>query len=156
MKLKVGDKASEFTLPDQEGKSHELSGYQGEWVLLYFYPKDDTAGCTKEACMIRDELPNFKTLGVRVLGVSVDSVLSHKKFAEKYGLPFTLLADTEKQVVNEYNVWGTKKFMGREYDGTFRTSFLINPEGEIVKIYEGVKPELHAREVLEDLKQFKK
>ncbi|MBI4127755.1 MAG: thioredoxin-dependent thiol peroxidase [Parcubacteria group bacterium] len=148
---KVGDKALEFSLPDQEGKEHSLSDYKGRWVLLYFYPKDATPGCTKEACAIRDRFPQFQKRGITVLGVSVDSVQSHERFATKYQLPFLLLADREKTVVKRYGVWGAKKFMGREYRGTKRTSLLINPEGAIVKIYENVKPEMHAEEVLADL-----
>lgn len=147
----AGTKAPDFTLPDQGGKEHALSDYRGKWVLLYFYPKDDTPGCTKEACAIRDHYPAFGKLKATVFGVSVDTVAKHKKFADKYDLPFTLLADTEKQVVNAYGVWGKKKFMGREYMGIFRNSFLINPQGNIAKIYEQVKPEQHAEEVLADL-----
>ena len=131
---------------------HTLSQYRGQWVLLYFYPKDDTEGCTKEACAIRDDFPNFESLRVKVLGVSVDSVASHKKFADKYSLPFILLADEEKKVVALYGVWGLKKFMGREYMGTNRTSFLINPEGRIAKTYEKVQPAVHAQQVLDDLR----
>jgi peroxiredoxin Q/BCP len=149
---KIGTKAPAFSLSDQDGKVHALKDYVGQWVLLYFYPKDDTPGCTKEACSIRDEFPRFKKLNAKVFGVSVDSVKSHKKFEEKYDLPFTLLADGDKKVVEKYGVWGTKKFMGREYLGTMRTSFLINPEGKIAKIYEQVKPEVHAEEVLVDIK----
>jgi peroxiredoxin Q/BCP len=148
--------APDFTLFDQDGKKHTLSHHRGAWVLLYFYPKDDTPGCTKEACMIRDALPSFGKLQAKVFGVSVDSVKSHKKFSEKYELPFTLLADEDKKIVHLYGVWSKKKFMGREYMGTLRTSFLINPEGRIVKVYEGVKPEIHAEEVLKDLKEFAK
>ena len=148
--------APDFTLPDQNGNMHSLSDYQSQWVLLYFYPKDDTAGCTKEACAIRDSFPNFRKLKINVLGVSVDSVKSHKKFEEKYELPFTLLADEEKKVVNLYGVWGDKKFMGREYKGTLRTSFLIDPKGRIAKIYENVKPEVHAEKVLNDLLEIVK
>ena len=151
--FELGSKAPDFALPDQNGKLHTLSGYRGRWVLLYFYPKDDTPGCTKEACTIRDSFPHFETLNAVVLGVSVDSVASHKKFAEKYHLPFTLLADEHKKVVNLYKVWAKKQFMGREYDGTLRTSFLIDPEGDIVKIYHEVHPEKHAAEVLRDLKE---
>lgn len=146
-----GTPAPDFTLFDQDGSAHTLSAYQGKRVLLYFYPKDDTPGCTKEACMLRDALPDFTKLDAVVFGVSVDSVKSHKKFAEKYGLPFTLLADEGKEVVNAYGVWGKKKMMGREYDGIFRTSFLIAPDGSILKVYENVKPELHAAQVLADL-----
>src|SRR6185437_10167297 len=152
MTLKIGQTAPEFALPDQEEKMHTLKDYRGQWVLLYFYPKDDTTGCTKEACAIRDEFPNFKKLKIKVLGLSVDSVASHKKFEKKYDLPFTLLSDEKKKIVKQYGVWGKKKFMGREYEGTFRTSFLIDPEGKIAKIYEGVDPVSHAEEVLADLK----
>src|SRR5580700_9643078 len=148
---KLNSPAPDFTLPDQDGKEHTLSHHRGDWVLLYFYPKDDTPGCTKQACMLRDALPAFGKLKAKVFGVSVDSVASHKKFAEKYELPFTLLADEDKKVVQLYGVWGKKKMMGKEYEGTMRTSFLINPEGNIAKIYENVKPETHAEEVLEDL-----
>ncbi len=151
MLLKQDSVAPDFTLPDQDGKNHTLSHHRGQWVLLYFYPKDDTPGCTKEACAIRDNFPDFGKLNVKVFGVSVDSVLSHKRFSEKYKLPFTLLADPEKKVVNLYGVWGRKKFMGREYDGTLRTSFLVDPKGKISKIYENVRPEAHAEEVLGDL-----
>ena len=140
-------------MPDQDGKKHSLSDYGGKWVLVYFYPKDDTPGCTKEACAIRDDIPRFDKLKVKVLGISVDSVKSHKKFAEKYDLPFTLLADEKKEVVKKYNVWQKKEFMGKEYMGTVRTSFLIDPAGKIAKIYEAVKPETHAEEVLSDLKK---
>ena len=151
---KANSIAPDFTLLDQDAKEHSLSDYKGQWVLLYFYPKDDTPGCTKEACAIRDAFPNFGKLNVKVLGVSVDSIASHKKFAEKYGLPFTLLADTDKKVVDLYGVWAKKKFMGKEYDGTLRTSFLINSDGKIAKTYKGVKPEIHAEEVLGDLRKL--
>lgn len=149
--LTTGLPAPDFTLSDQDGVTHTLSSYKGKRVLIYFYPKDDTPGCTKQACAIRDADPDFKKLNVVVLGVSADSVKSHKKFAEKYGLAFPLLADEDKTVVQAYGVWGRKKFMGREYDGIFRTSFLISPEGVIEKVYENVKPEKHADEVLIDL-----
>ena len=140
MILKVGQTAPEVTLQDQGGIERSLKEYRGVWVLLYFYPKDDTPGCTKEACAIRDDFPDFGAQKARVLGVSTDSVASHKKFAEKYSLPFTLLADEKKEVVGLYGV-------------SLRTSFLINPEGVIAKIYENVKPEVHAKEVLQDLRQ---
>lgn len=149
-----GNTAPDFSLLDQDEKPHTLSNYRGRWVLLYFYPKDDTPGCTKEACMLRDTFPRFENVHADVFGVSKDSVASHKKFAEKYNLPFPLLADTEGAVVNAYGVWGKKKMMGREYDGIFRTSFLIDPDGVIKKVYESVKPEIHAEQVLEDLKAF--
>jgi len=149
---KIGAKAPDFTLPDENGKKHSLSDYKGKWVLLYFYPKDDTTGCTKEACVIRDNLPDFLDANADVLGVSVDSVASHKKFGGKYDLNFPILADENKEVVKKYGVWGKKTFMGRGYTGTNRVSFLINPEGKIFKIYDKVKPALHAEEVLADLK----
>ncbi len=151
---KVGTKAPAFSLLDQDGKTHSLKNYEGEWVLLYFYPKDDTAGCTAEACGFRDNLPKFKKGNMAVLGVSVDPVKSHRKFADKYRLPFTLLADEQKEVVAKYGVWQEKKFMGKTYMGTVRTSFLIDPLGKIVKVYEKVKPETHPAEVLADLKTF--
>lgn len=147
-------KAPAFELPDQNGKMHALSDYKGSWVLIYFYPKDDTPGCTKEACMIRDNFPSFKKLDIAVLGISTDSVKSHAKFAEKYELPFTLLADEEKKVVEDYGVWGEKKFMGRTYNGTKRMSFLVNPKGMIAKVYEVVRPAEHAEEVLADIKEL--
>lgn len=156
MKLTIGEKAPDFEVEDQSGETQSLKQYKGQWVLLYFYPKDDTPGCTKEACAFRDNFPAFKKLKAVVLGVSVDALTKHKKFIEKYQLPFTLLADTEKKVVEAYGVWGKKKFMGREYLGTFRTSFLIDPVGKIAKIYEDVKPEQHAEEVLEDIKTLAK
>jgi len=152
--LKVGEKAPAFTLPDQEGKMHSLKNYEGKWVLIYFYPKDDTPGCTKEACAIRDEFPVFTLLNAEVFGVSVDSSKSHAKFAKKYDLPFTLLADEDKKMVKEYEVWGKNKFMGREYMEIARTSFLIDTKGNIVKIYENVKPEAHAIDVLGDIKKL--
>lgn len=156
MTLKTNQKAPDFTRPDQDGANHSLSDYKGQWMLIYFYPKDDTSGCTKEACQIRDNFPAFKKLGIKVLGVSVDSVKSHEKFAKKYELPFTLLADEDKSLVTLYGVWGEKKFMGRTYMGTKRMSFLIDPEGKIAKIYEKVKPDVHAEEVLADIKQSMK
>jgi peroxiredoxin Q/BCP len=150
MSLKAGRKAPDFTLPDQHGDKHKLSTYKGQWVLIYFYPKDDTPGCTKEACAIRDNWSGFKRLKMQVFGISTDPVKKHAKFVDKYDLPFTLLADEEKKVVNKYGVWGLKKFMGREYEGTFRHSFLIDPDGKISKVYEKVKPAEHAEEVLAD------
>lgn len=156
MKLKITTEAPNFTLPDQHGKIHTLSNYKGKWVLLYFYPKDDTPGCTKEACGIRDNFPKFKKLSAVVFGVSADSTHKHKKFVDKYDLPFTLLSDENKEVIKQYGVWAKKKFMGREYMGILRTSFLIDPKGKIAKIYENVKPDIHAEEVLKDLQGFQK
>jgi peroxiredoxin Q/BCP len=153
-KLRVGDLAPDFTLPDQTGEKRQLSDFRGRWVVLYFYPRDNTPGCTKEACGFRDLFPKFQRRKVAVLGVSTDSVRSHQKFAEKYALPFPLLADEEKTVVRAYGVWGEKTFMGRRTMGTHRISFLIDPDGRIAKIYEKVKPETHAEEVLRDLAEL--
>lgn len=153
---KKGTKAKNFTLPDQEGQPHALKEYAGKWVVLYFYPKDDTPGCTVEACQFRDNFPKFKRSKAVVLGVSADAVKKHAKFVTKYELPFTLLADEEKKVVELYGVWAKKKFMGREYMGILRTSFLIAPDGKIAKVYEDVKPSEHALEVLRDIKELSK
>lgn len=152
--VKVGALSPDFTLMDQRGREHTLSDYRGQWVALYFYPKDDTSGCTKEACVIRDDFAQFAKLRARVFGVSVDSVKSHALFAKKYNLPFSLLADEKKEVVKKYGVWQEKKIMGREYMGTVRTSFLIDPRGKIAKIYKKVEPAIHAAELLRDLASF--
>lgn len=151
MQLKERQLAPNFVLPDQNGKRYSLSEYRGNWVLIYFYPKDDTPGCTKEACLIRDNFPKFKKLKAKVFGISVDSIKSHAKFTKKYKLPFTILADEDKKVVKKYGVWSKKKFMGKEYMGTLRTSFLIDQSGKIAKIYEKINPEVHVEEVLSDL-----
>ena len=143
--------APEFSLLDQNGHPCALADFLGKWVVLYFYPKDDTPGCTKEACGFRDGFARFKRRGVVVLGISADSVKKHAKFVEKYELPFLLLADEQKTVVEQYGVWVKKKFMGREYMGILRTTFLIDPAGKIAKIYENVKPEGHAEEVLAEV-----
>jgi thioredoxin-dependent peroxiredoxin len=149
--LTVNTKAPAFSLEDQTGKKHKLSDYLGQWVLVYFYPKDDTPGCTKEACGIRDSWADFKKRKIVVLGISADSVESHKKFVKKYDLPFTLLADPEKIVLKAYGVWVKKKMMGKEYMGINRMSFLIDSKGKIAKVYDKVKPEIHAQEILKDL-----
>lgn len=154
--IEVGKKAPSFTLKDQNGKSHKLSDYKDSFVLIYFYPKDDTPGCTKEACSIRDNFPSFKKLDITVLGISADSEKSHKKFEEKYALPFTLLSDPDHSVAESFGAWGKKKFMGREYDGIFRVSFLIGKDGKVVKVYDNVKPDQHAEEVLTDLQALTK
>jgi len=147
-------KAPDFKLPDQEGKNHSLSDYLGWWLVLYFYPKDFTPGCTKEACAFRDASQEFDKRGVKIVGISKDTVALHKKFAEKYHLSFPLLADPEHQVIEAYGAWGKKKFMGREFFGTLRSTFLINPEGEIVKEYKNVNPTTHSSEILQDLEKF--
>ena len=155
MTLSPGNAAPGFSLADQNGNVHTLAQYTGKWVLVYFYPRDDTPGCTKEACALRDNFPEFEKLDIVVVGISTDSVKSHDKFAKKYELPFTLLADESKEVVESYGVWGPKKFMGREFLGTHRTSFLIAPDGKVAKVYEKVKPDAHAAQVLADLAELK-
>jgi len=150
-KIGVGDLAPAFSLPDQNGKVRTSEEYLGKWLLIYFYPKDNTPGCTTEACVIRDAWGEFKKTGAEVVGVSTDSIESHKKFGEKHSLPFTLLSDSDKKVVEEYGVWAMKSFMGKSFFGTRRTSFLISPDGKIAKIYENVKPAEHAEEVLRDI-----
>jgi peroxiredoxin Q/BCP len=150
--VKIGQKAPAFSLADQDGNTHALKDYKGKKVLLYFYPKDDTPGCTTEACNFRDGYKEFQKMGLVILGVSKDSVKSHKKFAEKFTLPFALLSDESTEVSQAYGVWGLKKFMGREHMGITRSSFLIDEEGKIAKIYETVKPADHAMEVKGDLK----
>lgn len=145
--LDIGTQAPDFKLPDHEGTSHKLSDYRDSWVLLYFYPKDDTPGCTKEACTLRDTALDYEEANIIVLGVSADNEMSHEKFISKYQLPFTLLSDPEKKVINLY---GAKNNLGM----TKRISYLIGPEGMIEKAYANVKPELHADEVLEDVKQL--
>jgi peroxiredoxin Q/BCP len=148
LKLKEGAKAPPFTAATSGGGKVSLSDYIGRNVILYFYPKDDTPGCTKEACAFRDHFADFKKKGAVVLGVSTDPVKSHDKFVEKFKLPFTLLADDDKKIVEAYGVWGEKMFMGRKYMGTHRVTFLIGPDGKIRKIWPTVKPEEHAEEVL--------
>jgi peroxiredoxin Q/BCP len=148
LKLKEGDAAPDFSVATNGGGKISLAGFKGKNVILYFYPKDDTPGCTKEACAFRDHFADFRKKGAVVLGVSTDPVKSHDNFAEKFKLPFTLLADEDKKIVEAYGVWGEKSFMGRKYLGTHRVTFLIGPDGCIKKIWPQVKPEEHAAEVL--------
>lgn len=147
--LKEGTTAPAFTTKDAEGDTVRLKDFRGQKVVLYFYPKDDTPGCTKEACSFRDAFSKFKKRGIQVFGVSPDGEASHKKFAAKYKLPFTLLADTDHAISDTYGVYGQKKFMGRTYMGVNRTTFLIDEKGKIKKVFKKVKPEEHAGEVLE-------
>jgi peroxiredoxin Q/BCP len=146
--LKEGDKAPEFSAAASGGGTISLADFRGRNVILYFYPKDDTPGCTKEACAFRDEFAAFKKQGAVILGVSTDPVKAHDKFTDKFKLPFPLLADVDKKIVEAYGVWGEKTFMGRKYLGTYRVTFLIGPDGRIKKIWPLVKPEEHAAEVL--------
>lgn len=148
LSLKVGDPAPAFTAIATDGSTVTLAALKGKPVILYFYPKDDTPGCTKEACAFRDSYAAFQKKGAVVLGVSTDPVKAHVKFTEKFKLPFPLLADEDKAIVTAYGVWGEKSFMGRKYQGTFRVTFLIGADGRIKHIWPTVKPEEHAAEVL--------
>ena len=151
MPIKKGTVAPDFELLDDDGTPRRLSDFRGKPVLLYFYPKDDTPGCTTEACNFRDDYSAYEKAGVTILGVSPDTVKSHAKFKGKFNLPFPLLADEEHRVCEMYGVWALKKYMGREYMGVLRTTFLIDAEGRIVKVYENVKPADHSANVLAEL-----
>lgn len=146
--LNEGDAAPDFTAKDQDGNDVKLSDFRGQKVVLYFYPKDDTPGCTKEACSFRDANDIYAEKGIKVFGVSTDSEKAHQKFISKYSLPFTLLADTEKKLVNDYGVYAEKSLYGRKYMGVNRTTFLIDEDGKIVKIFKKVNVSEHAQEVL--------
>jgi thioredoxin-dependent peroxiredoxin len=150
--LKIGRKAPAFSLLDQDSQTHTLKQYLGQWTLIYFYPKDDTPGCTKEACMIAEVYKDFKRMKVQVLGVSKDTPKSHKKFAEKYSLPFTLLSDPTMEMMDKYGAFVVKKMYGKEVRGTNRISYLIGRDGKIAKVYPEVDPATHALESLKDLK----
>ena len=147
--LEVGDKAPAFRAKDQEGETVSLSDFKGKKLVLYFYPKDDTPGCTKEACSFRDGWSKFKKRGIAVLGVSTDDEKSHRKFADKFSLPFPLLADPEKKIVTDYGVWGEKSMYGRKYMGTHRVTYVIDEKGKIAAVWPKVKPDGHADEILE-------
>lgn len=149
--IEIGKKAPDFTLTDQDGNLHRLSDYKGKKLVLYFYPKDDTPGCTKEACSFRDNFSAFKKRGIEVLGVSVDDESSHTRFREKFKLPFNLLADIDKDVVEKYGVWVEKNMYGKKHWGIARKTFLIDEEGKICHIFNKVNTEIHADEVLEKL-----
>lgn len=144
-------KAIDFSLPDQNEQIHTLGDYRGKYLLIYFYPKDDTPGCTKEACNFRDGIHQFTERGIEIVGISKDSVASHKKFADKYKLNFTLLSDSEHKVIEEYGAWGIKKFMGKKFNGVKRNTYLVNPDGEIIKTYENVNPLSHFEIIIKDL-----
>lgn len=151
MPLNIGDIAPDFTLPDAQGNLICLSALKGKRVVLYFYPRDNTPGCTKEACGFRDSYPAYQEKDLVILGISTDTAKSHDKFATKYELPFPLLCDTDAAVATAYESYGLKKFMGKEFMGVHRTTFVIGPDGKIEKIYKKVKPESHAAEILADL-----
>ena len=152
--LKEGASAPAFTLPDQNGKHHSLKDFKGQWVVLYFYPKDMTPGCTTEACNFRDEFPAFEKLNAFILGVSKDSVQRHDKFAQKYELPFTLLSDEKGDMINAYGAWKEKSMYGRTFMGILRSTYLIDPQGKIARVYAKVKVKEHAAEILADLDEL--
>ena len=149
MALQQGDQAPAFTTTDQDGNTVSLKDFKGKKVVLYFYPKDNTETCTKEACNLRDNYAALKKKGIVVLGVSTDNAKSHKKFEKKYALPFTLLVDEDKKIVNSYGIWQEKKFMVRTYMGTLRTTFLINEKGKIDHIIDKVESKNHAAQIME-------
>jgi thioredoxin-dependent peroxiredoxin len=151
MPIAAGIPAPDFQLMDDTNTPRKLSDYRGQNVILYFYPKDDTPGCTKEACNFRDDYSAYEKAGVAILGVSPDSVESHVRFKKKYQLQFPLLADEGHKVCDLYQVWGPKKFLGKEYEGVLRTTFLIDENGNIVKVFENVRPAEHSTELLEAL-----
>jgi len=148
---RVGAPAPEFALHDDHGKLVRLADFRGRPVVLYFYPKDDTPGCTTEACGFRDGFAEYARNAIQVLGISPDSVQSHAKFRDKFSLPFPLLADEGHGVASAYGVWGPKTFMGRTYEGVLRTTFLVGPDGRLLRIYENVKPDGHSAQILTDL-----
>ena len=152
MPISAGISAPEFNLLDDTNTPHRLSDFRGQPVILYFYPADDTPGCTKEACNFRDDYSAYQAAGVTILGVSPDSVESHVKFKNKFQLPFPLLADDDHKVCDLYGVWGPKKFMGKSYEGVLRTTFLIDSQGSIAQVFENVRPAEHSVEVLAALK----
>jgi peroxiredoxin Q/BCP len=152
MPIAAGTIAPDFALPDETGTVRRLADYRGTPLVLYFYPKDDTPGCTTEACNFRDDYSQYRQVGAVILGVSPDAPKKHTQFKEKFSLPFTLLADEDHAVCEAYGVWGRKKYMGKEYDGVFRTTFLIDAEGVIARVFENVKPDGHSLEVLESLR----
>jgi len=152
MPISVGIPAPDFNLLDDTNTPRQLSDFRGQPVILYFYPADDTPGCTKEACNFRDDYSAYQNTGVTILGVSPDSVKSHVKFKNKFQLPFPLLADEDHKICNLYEVWGPKKFMGKSYEGVLRTTFLIDSQGNIARVFENVRPAEHSAEVLAALK----
>lgn len=146
--LKEGDQAPNFSVKDQDGKTHTLKDYNGKKLVLFFYPKASTPGCTAEACNLRDNWKTFQEKGYEILGVSADTAKRQENFKNKYELPFPLLADEDKEVIEAYGVWGPKKFMGKEYDGIHRTTFIIDEEGKIAEVISKVKTKAHAEQIL--------
>ncbi|WP_404790838.1 thioredoxin-dependent thiol peroxidase [Altericista sp. CCNU0014] len=154
MSIQIGFPAPTFTLNDARGEPISLSDFLGQWVILYFYPKDNTPGCNKEACGFRDRYDAFTAQNIKVLGVSPDGELSHQKFIRKFDLPFTLLCDPDATVAKAYESYGPKQFMGKSYEGVLRQTFVIDPKGNLAKIYRKVKPEPHAQELLGDIAEL--
>lgn len=148
--LKSGDKAPEFTAEDHQGKEISLKNFKGKKVILFFYPKADTPGCTAEACNLRDNFNTLRKAGFELIGVSADPLKKQAGFAEKYNFPFPLIPDTGKEIINKYGVWGPKKFMGREYDGIHRTTFVISEEGKIEKVFDKVKTKTHSEQIMSE------
>lgn len=156
MELKIGDIAPNFRLQNQDGIEVSLKDYVGSFIVLYFYPKDKTKGCTQEACDFRDNMKIISSLGATIIGVSPDSIKSHKSFIEKDSLNFTLLSDSNKEVLESYNAWGLKKLYGKEYYGVLRSTYIISPSGKIEYIWKNVKVNGHAQEVMDKLKELSK
>lgn len=154
MELKINDSAPLFSLPNQDNAEIALQDFQGNWVVVYFYPKDKTPGCTMEACDFRDKMESFNAMGVVVLGISPDSAKAHQSFIAKESLNFTLLSDTQKSALKNYGAWGLKKLYGKEYEGVIRSTFLINPQGKIAYIWKNVKVKGHIEEVFAKLKEL--
>lgn len=154
MPLPSGTLAPDFILPDENGVPRRLSEFRGQPLVLYFYPKDDTPGCTVEACGFRDDYTEYLRAGILVIGISPDSPASHARFKQKHRLPFSLLADEDHKVCEQYGVWGKKRFMGRNYEGVLRTTFVIDRQGQIVKVFEDVRPAEHSAEVLAAIREL--
>ena len=152
MVLSAGLEAPQFELKDGEGNVLTSQDFLGQTIVVYFYPKDETPGCTKEACSFRDSYADFKEAGVEIIGISPDSEKSHSRFIQKHELPFVLLSDPEHEICEAFEVWGPKKYMGREYEGVYRTTFIIGPDGIIKHVFENVKPEDHSQEVLAEVR----
>lgn len=153
--LEAGSMVPKFSLPDQNGKTHNITDYKGKWVILYFYPKDLTPGCTTEACNFQEALPDFNSIDAVIFGISKDSADRHKKFADKYNLQFSLLSDEKSDVCEQFGVWQKKSMYGKEYMGIVRSTFLINSEGKIAKVYPKVNVKEHHAEILNDLKELR-
>ncbi|OCR17926.1 thioredoxin-dependent thiol peroxidase [Helicobacter pullorum] len=154
MELQIGDKAPNFSLPNQDNAEISLQDFRGSWVVLYFYPKDKTPGCTQEACDFRDNLANLSGLNAVVLGVSPDSVKTHQSFIDKESLNFTLLSDTDKKALKSYGAWGLKKLYGKEYEGVIRSTFVIDPQGKIAFLWKNVKVKGHIDAIKEKLQEL--